>query len=198
MKKAISRIFSLLLVLFTAVSILPHTVRASEVTDQAVSAVISQLESIDTLQQMQDKRSQYTANSHYDANTTDTATIADHEAARAGYESYINEMFAARIAAQQAYNALSESQKAQIDASLVAKLDTYLPTTFHTGTYAVTPGNNEYTFEAVKADFGQAYEVSNHMVSGQIPQTFILVDTADVPLPGPPVVCMSAEKAIMK
>lgn len=179
MKKAISRIFSLLLVLFTAVSILPHTVRASEVTDQAVSAVISQLESIDTLQQMQDKRSQYTANSHYDANTTDTATIADHEAARAGYESYINEMFAARIAAQQAYNALSESQKAQIDASLVAKLDTYLPTTFHTGTYAVTPGNNEYTFEAVKADFGQAYEVSNHMVSGQIPQTFILVDTAD-------------------
>ena len=74
--------------------------------DEAVEAVIAQLEAIDSLQQMQDARSNYTVkNAHYDTGTTNTAVIEEHEAARSAYESYVAEMFAARVAAQQAYDA---------------------------------------------------------------------------------------------
>lgn len=38
---------------------------------------------------------------------------------------------------------------------------------------------SDLQFEAVKGNTGFAYEVSNHMVSGNIPQTFILVDTSN-------------------
>ena len=46
-------------------------------------------------------------------------------------------------------------------------------------TYDVTPRDDAYVFEAVKGGVGLGYEVSHHMVSGQIPQTFILVDTSN-------------------
>lgn len=152
---------------------------ASEIEDEDVLAVIEQLEAIDSLQEMQDKRSSYTVSSRYDTGTTNTSIIAEHEAARSGYETYVSEMFAARVAAQQAYDALSDSQKSLIDSALVEKLGNSLPTVLNIGTSSVTPRDDEYTFEAVDGGFGYAYEVSNYMVSGNIPQTFILVDTSN-------------------
>lgn len=161
-------------------SIVAPSAHADEVTDPAVLEVIAQLEAIDTLQEMQDARGNYKASGgHYDTSTTNPDTIASHEKARADYESYVSEMFAARIAAQQAYDALSDDQKAQIDPTLVAKLSNELPTLFRYATHAVTPRFDEYSLEAVNGGLGYAYEVGNYMVAGNIPQTFVLVDTAD-------------------
>ena len=183
MKKTGLRIMSLLLalVMFAGYAApVVHAADETDVTDEAVQAVITQLEAIDTLQQMQDKRYTYTVKDpHYDINTTDTGVIERHLARRAGYEEYVSTMFAARIAAQQAYDALTADQQAQIDSALVAKLSDYLPTVFNSGTFPVTPRNDEYVFEAVNGGAGYGYEVSNHMVSGNIPQTFVLVDTSD-------------------
>lgn len=179
MKKTIHRIFALVLVLLLIAGIVLPVANASEVSDDPVQAVIDQLNAIDTLAQMQEKRYTYTASGRYDAGMTDASLIARHDAARNGYESYLSEMFAARIAARKAYDALTDAQKAQIDAALVAKLEEYLSTVYKPGTYPVTPAEDAYTFEAVRGPHGYAYEVSNYMVSGNIPQTFILVDTAD-------------------
>ena len=168
----------MLLTLLLAVSALPVTAAAEE--DAAVAAVIAQLEAIDTLQEMQAKRYTYTVkNNHYDTGTTDQAIADEHLAARTGYETYVSEMFAARLAAQQAYDALSDAQKAQIDPTLAAKLSTELDTLLRIESASVTPATNEYTFEAVKCGTGYGYEVSHHMVSGNIPQTFVLVNAAD-------------------
>ena len=181
MKKYVSRILAFLLAVLIVAGLVAPVVHATgEVVDEEVQAVIDQLEAIDTLQQMQAKRYTYTVKkNYYDTGTTDPAIAEEHNAARAGYETYVSEMFAARIAAQQAYDALTEEQKAQIDPDLVAKLSNDLPTVFRGGTFAVTPSDNEYTFEAVNGGAGYAYEVGNHMVSGQITQTFILVDTSN-------------------
>ena len=179
MKKTIHRIFALVLALLLIAGIVLPVANASEVTDDPVQAVIDQLNAIDTLARMQEKRYTYTASGRYDAGMTDASLIARHDAARNGYESYLSEMFAARIAARKAYDALTDAQKAQIDAALVAKLEENLSTVYKPGTYPVTPAEDAYTFEAVRGPHGYAYEVSNYMVSGNIPQTFILVDTAD-------------------
>lgn len=181
MKKKITEILSILLVCFMFAGMAAPAAYAADVTDEEVQAVISQLEAIDSLATMQNKRSEYTVKSytHYDINTTDASIIEAHETARANYENYVATMFAARIAAQEAYDALSASQQAQIDASLVAKLTDELSTTFNPQTLSVTPSDDEYTFETVKGGAGYGYEISNHMVSGEIPQTFILVDTSD-------------------
>lgn len=173
MKNFLSVIMAIILVFGTA---LPFVYAADTAT---VSEVEELLQSIDTLQQMQDKRSKYTASGHYDINTTNAKTIASHENARAGYESYVADMFAKRAAAQQAYNSLSDEEKAQLDPTLVAKLSNELPTVFMSGEYDLTPRDDKFSFEAVTVGTGFGYEVSNHMVSGQIPQTFILVDTSD-------------------
>ncbi len=173
------RLVVLLLAVLMTMSSFGLTAYASEVTDDPVQAVITQLQAIDTLEQMQAKRYTYTVSKHYDVNTTNEAIITAHMEVRAAYESYVAQMFSARAAAQQAYDALSPDQQAQIDASLVAKLGTYLPNVFNAKTVTVTPGEDEYTFETVNGGTGYAYEVSNYMVSGQIPQTFILVDTSD-------------------
>ncbi len=173
MKKFISVILAVL-VLVTAI---PYAYAAD---DPVVAAVVEMLEGIDTLQQMQDKRSTYKGGSkHYDIGTTNASIISAHEKAREGYESYVEDMFAKRAQAQQAYDALSDEQKTQIDPSLTAKLSNVLPTVFEEGDYPVTPRYDAYSFEAVKVGVGFGYEVSNHMVSGSIPQTFILVDTSD-------------------
>lgn len=84
--------------------------------------------------------------------------IARHDAARMGYEAYVDTMFAARIAAQNAYDALTPEQKSQIDPSLVAKLNDELPTVFNKATLPVTPGDDEYTFEAVDGGLGYGYD----------------------------------------
>ena len=176
--KHAKQLFALLLTLLLAVSALPVTAAAEE--DAAVAAVIAQLEAIDTLQEMQAKRYTYTVkNNHYDTGTTDQAIADEHLAARTGYETYVSEMFAARLAAQQAYDALSDAQKAQIDPTLASKLSTELDTLLRIESASVTPATNEYTFEAVRCGTGYGYEVSHHMVSGNIPQTFVLVNAAD-------------------
>lgn len=179
MKKRTFRFFCLLMAFVICLS-MAGPVSLAAAADDEVQAVIDQLNAIDTLQEMQNKRYEYTVkSSHYDSNTTDTAIIAEHDAARSGYETYVAMMFAARAAAQQAYDALTPAQQAQIDPALVAKLDNYLPTVFNTQTFAVTPATDAYIFEAVNGGTGYGYEVSNYMVFGNIPQTFILVDTSD-------------------
>lgn len=175
--KHTKKFFALLLALLLAASALPVT--AAAVEDEAVAAVIAQLESIDSLQQMQNKRYTFKASGHYDTNPGTAANAASHETARAGYDAYVSEMFSARMAAQQAYDALTEEQKAQIDPALVAKLTDTLDTVLRVETASVTPATNEYTFEAILCGKGYAYEVGQHMVSGKIPQTFVLVDTSD-------------------
>lgn len=177
MRNITKRISAFLLVL---ILMFPIAVSAEGEDDAAVQDVTAQLEAIDTLQEIQDNRSLYKVkNNHYDTGTTNETVIAEHEAARTAYESYVSTMFSARLAAKQAYEALTEEQQEQIDPTLVEKLDDTLSTSFKTGTYSVTPRDDEYTFEAVKGETGLGYEVSNHMVSGEIPQTFILVDTAN-------------------
>jgi len=151
---------------------------ATEAEDP-VAKVTAQLEEIDSLAEILANRSRYTCDDYYDTGTTDASIIAAHEAARTGYETYASEMYARRVAAQAAYDALTADQQAQIDASLVAKLDNSIDNVYNPKTLAVTSKDNEYTFEAVNGGAGYGYEISNHMVSGNIPQTFILVDTSD-------------------
>ena len=173
MKKLFS--FTMIFVLIFT-SVITCAFATDEVT---VSEVTEMLEGIDTLQQMQDKRSKYTASGHYDITTTNTSTITKHNTARGNYETYLADMFEKRAEAQKAYDALSDEEKAQLDSSLVAKLSNELSTSYLIKEYTITPRDDEYTYEAVDAEPGYAYEVSNYMVSGQIPQTFILVDTSD-------------------
>lgn len=181
--KLLHRIASCLVALILLSSSIMPTALAAEITDEAVLAVIEQLNNIDTLQQMQKKRDTFKADGRLDYTVNYTIKnqkiIDDHANARANYDNYINTMFAARIAAQQAYDALTAEQQAQIDPALVAKLDQKLDNVVTIDTYAVTPSDNEYTFEAVDGGSGYGYEVSNHMVSEVIPQTFVLVDTSD-------------------
>lgn len=185
MKKMTTRISALLLSWIMTTGLLAPAVSATEVTEDPVEAVIAQLEAIDSLETMQSKRYTYKASGKYDAGDYNYNS-ASHEKARAEYEAYVAEMFAARIAAQQAYNSLTSAQQAEIDPALVAKLDDSLETTFAGGTFPVTPAQNEYTFETVDGGAGYGYEVGNHMIyniaspdKGDIPQLFVLVDTSD-------------------
>lgn len=180
MEKQLLAKLSLLLAILLLTCLAGPTVLAAEETDDAVAAVVEQLEAIDTLQEIQAARDTYKVrNNHYDINTTKEAIITEHEGIRVQYETYVNEMFAARSAAQKAYDALTDAQKAQIDPALVAKLNDTLTTVFKTATYEVTPRDDVYKYEAVRGGAGLGYEVSNHMVAGNIPQTFVVVDTSD-------------------
>lgn len=180
-KKFISKISVAFVAITLVFSMLPAAAYAAG-EDAAVDKVIEQLEAIDTLQQMQNKRYDYKVKTRYDVGETKESIITEHETARNGYETYVSMMFAQRLAAKEAYEALSDEQKAQIDASLVAKLSEDLPTDFKPGTYDVTPADDEYIYEAVYGGFGYIYEASNHMIftdKPNIAQTFILVDTSD-------------------
>lgn len=180
MKRLTRKIAWILLTAIVTSSILSVPARAEEITDEKVTDVITQLESIDTLQEMQEKRKEYKVkNNHFDSTTTNSAIAEEHLKVRAEYEEYVSKMFSARLAAQQSYDALSADQKALIPEALVEKLNNELPTTVRMTGGNVTPADDEYTFEAVNGGAGYGYEISNHMVSGDIPQTFILVDTAD-------------------
>ena len=177
------------LVLALVIGLLPCAALAADASEDPVAAVISQLEIIDTLAQMQQKRSNYAVNSRYNVNTTNQSTISAHENARAQYEDYVAKMRAARLAAQQAYDALTSSQQAQISSDLVARLNDQLDTVWRSETRPLTAATNEYTFEVVNdtASGGFCYEVSNHITVGpEIPAIFILVDTAKVASPWTP------------
>ncbi len=173
------KISAKLLALLTACVLLTGLFVPAVIAETAtVESVTAQLEAIHTLQQMQDNRSQYKASGQYDyLNSTTYKT--SHETAQKNYATYIADMMAARAAAQQAYDALSPEEQAQIDPALVAKLNNTLETTMLMNTYSVTPRDDEYVFEAVKGEPGLGYEVSTEMVAQEIPQTFIVVDTSD-------------------
>lgn len=173
MKKILA---ALIVVIMLITMVAPVSVNAA---DAAVESVITQLEEIDTLAQMQKNRDNYTVNKSYVKGETDQAIIDTHIATRTGYETYLANMFAARLAAQNAYDALTDEQKAEIDPALVAKLDNDLPTTCLEGPFYVTPRNDQYAFEVVQHKVGFGYEVSNHMVAQTIPQTFVIVDTSN-------------------
>lgn len=130
---------------------------ATQSTDSAVAAVITQLEAIDSLQTMQNNRKNYSAAAEYDA--------------------YIQNMFAARLAAQAAYDALSASQQAQIDSSLTAKLTDTLSTVFNAVTVPVTPRYDEYCYEVIFKN-NLIYEMGHH-ISAEMPCTILLVDSTE-------------------
>lgn len=179
MKKIITKLTAIIVV---TILLLGLSVPILAVDDTDVQAVISMLESIDTLQQMQDNRDLYAfeANQyHCDVLYQPVARLTKHMTQRNTYESYLTNMFASRAAALQAYNSLTAEQQAQIDPALVAKLDNNLDTVFHTPTLSVTPRDDEYVFENPLGFGPMSYEVSTYMVARQIPQTFILVNTMD-------------------
>jgi hypothetical protein len=144
-----------------------------------VADVIAQLEAIDTLQQMQNKRSTYTVSKSW--NASDPDIVAEHTAARNGYETYVADMFAARLAAKQAYEALSESDKAQIPANLVAKLDDNLPTVYNFNkSSTIIKRTDEYCYEVIFPK-NLVYEMCTHFSPGlDMPATIIVTNTAEL------------------
>lgn len=124
--------------------------------DEATQAVIAQLEAIDSLQTMQDNRADY-----------DDAV---------SYEAYVAKMFAARLAAKAAYEALTPEQQAAIDPALVEKLSEELDTLYYEPTLTVTERTGPYSYEVIFQN-RTMYEIGHH-VAGEMPCTIILVDTA--------------------
>ena len=93
-------------------------VRAESPDPDPVAAVETLLENIDSLQLMQDKRADFRVSSALDENSE--SSVAEHNAAREGYEAYLADMFAKREEAQTAYGNLSAEQKAAVDPTLLA------------------------------------------------------------------------------
>mgnify|MGYP003302891352 CR=1 FL=1 len=176
MKNIFTRVFIMLII---AVLLLQSNIAFATSDEVTVDSVTAQLEAIDTLQQMQKKRDNYIASGHYDTSTTNQTVIDNHTAKRTAYEEYLTQMFAARAAAQTAYDSLTAQEQAQIDPALVAKLDNELENNILDFTAPVTPGEGEYIYEYVHNAVGHGYEVSPYMVSGNIPQTFMFTDTSD-------------------
>ncbi|MBR5011329.1 MAG: hypothetical protein IKY12_02105, partial [Clostridia bacterium] len=169
MKKNFARIFILLMIVTL---LLQSSITFAAEDNITVESVTAQLEAIDTLQQMQNKRDSYRVKTkvngvynHYDTLTTDPDIAANHSENRVAYELYLEQMFAARTAAQNAYNSLTEAEKAQIAPELVAKLDNELATKLIDFTATVTPGHDEYIYEYVNGGKGHGYEASNYMVA---------------------------------
>ena len=176
MKRIIFRISA---ICFAAVMLLSIAVPVAFTAETDVAAVIAQLEAIDTLQQMQNKRSTYTVSKSW--NASDPDIVAEHTAARNGYETYVADMFAARLAAKQAYEALSESDKAQIPADLVAKLDDNLPTVYNLNkSSTIKKRTDEYCYEVIFPK-NLVYEMCTHFSPGlDMPATIIVTNTAEL------------------
>ena len=182
----IKKLIALILLLSTLLTInMPFAFAESE----TVESVTAQLKAIDSLQTMQNNRSKYKPD-YYRFNyiKQDWLQYKDsHIAAQNGYNKYVANMTAARTAAKQAYDSLTPEQQAQIDPTLVAKLDDTLETVMMEKTFTVTPRDDEYRFEVVggkainptKSYPGLGYEVSHHRVADVSPQTFVIVDTSD-------------------
>ena len=172
--RSVSVVLALLLVLAT-VSMCVTVAYA----DDAVDAVIAQLEAIDSLQTMQNmrKNSAYTTEYAW-FGETDAAVIASHEDARSRYNAYVSEMTAARLAAQNAYDALTPEQQSQIPAALVEKL-TAVPETVYNFNISKTlhTTTDEYPFEAFFKNL-YVYEMSMAVSPAlDMPATIMLVDT---------------------
>ncbi|MBR0120836.1 MAG: Cys-Gln thioester bond-forming surface protein [Clostridia bacterium] len=176
MKKFITRITA---ICFAALIFLSVCVPVAFTAQEDVSDVIARLEAIDTLQQMQNKRATYGVSKNWDASDPDI--VAEHTAARNGYDTYLAEMFAARLAAAQAYEALSEAEKAQVPAELVAKLDDTLPTVYNFNKHStITRRFDEYCYEVIFPK-NLVYEMCNHFSPGlDMPATIIVTNTAEL------------------
>lgn len=146
----------------------------AEGTEDPVAAVTAQLETIDSLQQMQNNRKNYYVPRN--------SSLEAQEAKRSQYEEYVQKMFAARIAAQSAYDALTAEQQAQIDPDLLKKLNDALYTTFSSGEFSITERSDAYCFQAFA---NPAYELSMHCTDTpagaplQMPAIFVVVDTRE-------------------
>lgn len=191
MKKKMVRLWALFTALVLLVSSGIPTVSAANAT---VESVTEQLQAIDSLQTMLNKRysADYTlaeGETVYNVTVTNQSIIDKHRSLHKKYANYLASMNAARAEAQLAYNSLTDEQKAQIDPVLVAKLTDKPKNKFLTGPFAVTPSDDGYPYEVVKHSKGFGYEASNYGVSGELPQTFVLVDTRETgaswtPTPG--------------
>lgn len=127
-----------------------------------VNIVIEKLNNIDTLQQMQNARSNY----------SDSAS----------YETYKTNMFNDREDAKELYNALTDEEKAMIPDELVLKLDEnlddYWVADYHpTMSRNIYPGDGEYVWQLVNTY--RIYEYSNHRnKAGNRAAIMILVDSS--------------------
>lgn len=169
----LSAVFCVTVLLFCSVAPVAFT------AEEDVADVIAQLEAIDTLAQMQAKRATYTVSKNWDASDPDV--VAEHTAARNGYETYVADMFAARLAAKQAYEALSESEKAQIPAELTEKLNDDLPTVYNFNkSSTITRRYDEYCYEVIFPK-NLVYEMCTHFSPGlDMPATIIVTNTAEL------------------
>ena len=175
MRKSVSRVISFII---AALLILTAAAPAAFTADTDVESVTQQLEAIDTLAQMQAKKSQFTVSGHYDADNPDS--VEEHLAAINGYRNYIIEMRALRAAAKQAYETLSDSEKAQIPSALVEKLSDKLDTVYNFKSYPVTQRFDEYCYEVIFPR-NLVYELSSHFSPGvDMPATIILTNTAEL------------------
>ena len=172
--------FRLTAICFASVIIMSLAIPAAFTAEADVADVIAQLEAIDTLQQMQNKRATYTVSKNWDASDPDI--VAEHTAARNGYETYIADMFAARLAAKQAYEALSDTEKAQVPAGLVSKLDDNLPTVYNFNKSSTIKRRfDEYCYEVIFPK-NLVYEMCTHFSPGlDMPATIIITNTAELP-----------------
>ena len=186
------KLYSALSLLLTLLILTAVLVPAVAAEDDAVAAVRAQLEAIDSLQTMQNKRSAYQSSKVYTPkkpadDPDNVAALADHEIQRTAYETYLADMFAARAAAQQAYDALSDVQKAELDPSLVAKLTDTLGTVFpyayfmnrHHVPVTLNTRTDAYRYQIIGT-----YEASNYLTQGyeegspDVPASIIIVDTS--------------------
>ena len=176
MKKLCMRVFAAFIAaLIFACAAVPTAFTAD---DNSVEDVISKLEAIDTLEQMQSKRATFTVSGHWDASNPDM--VAEHTSARNGYESYVADMFAARREAKEAYEALTDAQKSQISAELVAKLNDELPIKYNFNiTKNITRRYDEYCYEVIFPR-NLVYELSSHFSpSVDMPATIVVTNTAE-------------------
>ncbi len=158
MNNRVLKLFAFISVIMICFSVFPSHAFISEAMSDAASNVTAQLESIDSLQTMQNKRSSYSGFAEYNA--------------------YIEEMNSQRLAAKEAFDALSDEEKAELDPALVAKLTDTLSTLYYEPTVTLAPREDEYPYQVVFKN-RIVYEIGHH-VSYEMPCTIILVDTNKV------------------
>ena len=141
MKKILAVITSLV-ILFTSMitNIKPSM---AEETAPTVDMVVQMLESIDSLQAMQDARA-----SHSEPDT---------------WYAYVAEMFNAHASAKAAYDQLSEADKLLVPAELLKKLEP-IDTVFNKVESTIVEGTDGYQFQAVFPKGNYAYEIGTHFI----------------------------------
>ncbi|MBR0136972.1 MAG: Cys-Gln thioester bond-forming surface protein [Erysipelotrichaceae bacterium] len=153
---------------------------ASADVDPDVENVNTLLEEIDSLQEMQNKRSTFTVSALY--NAADEATVTEHEEVIAAYAAYIADMNQKRQAAQEAFDLLTPEQQDQVDPVLLAKLTDPLETTFSGESYELVPSTNEYNYQVLMIEaekYYLAYELSMHATKDKdFPCTIMLADVS--------------------